>query len=87
MRLDGEADFHLIATGHDTTAVYVYSPEPKGRMKTRGIWAMPNDGFAWRRVEAPMNDRARHAGETARHGGLRRRGGLRNVEEETRHAK
>lgn len=50
--LDGEADFHLIATGYDTTAVYVYTPESNGRMKTPGIWATLNDGFAWRRVEA-----------------------------------
>ncbi len=50
--LQGEADFHLIATGYDTTAVYVYSPEPNARMKTPGIWATLNDGFAWRRAEA-----------------------------------
>lgn len=50
--LEGEADFHLIATGYDTTAVYVYNPEPNQRMKAPGIWATLNDGFAWRRVDA-----------------------------------
>ena len=50
--LEGEADLHLIATSYDNTAVYVYNAEPNGRMKTPGIWATQNDGFAWRRVAA-----------------------------------
>jgi len=50
--LEGEADFHLLATGYDTPAVYVYSAEPNRRMKAPGIWVTLNDGFAWRRVEA-----------------------------------
>ena len=50
--LEGEADFHLIATGYDTPAVYVYNAEPNARMKTAGIWVTLNDGFAWRRAEA-----------------------------------
>ncbi|MDH5246221.1 MAG: glycosyl hydrolase, partial [Betaproteobacteria bacterium] len=50
--LEGEADFHLIAAGYDTTAVYVYNAEPNARMKAPGIWATVNDGFAWRRVNA-----------------------------------
>ncbi len=50
--LEGEADFHLIATGYDTPAVYVYNPEPNSRMKAAGIWATLNDGFGWRRAEA-----------------------------------
>jgi hypothetical protein len=50
--LEGAADFHLIAAGYDTTAVYVYNPEPNGRMKAPGIWTTLNDGFAWRRAEA-----------------------------------
>jgi hypothetical protein len=50
--LEGEADFHLIATGYDTPAVYVYNPTPNPRMKAPGIWATLNDGFSWRRAQA-----------------------------------
>lgn len=50
--LEGAADFHLLATGYETTAVYVYNGEPNPRMKAPGIWATLNDGFAWRRAEA-----------------------------------
>jgi len=50
--LEGESDFHLLATGYETNAVYVYSGEPNRRMKTPGLYATLNDGFAWRRAEA-----------------------------------
>lgn len=50
--LEGESDFHLLATGYETNAIYVYSPEPNRRMKTAGLYATLNDGFAWRRADA-----------------------------------
>lgn len=50
--LAGESDFHLLATGYETNAVYVYSGAPNRRMKTPGLYATLNDGFAWRRAEA-----------------------------------
>lgn len=50
--LQGESDFHLLATGYESNAVYVYSPEANRRMKTPGIYATLNDGFTWRRAEA-----------------------------------
>ena len=34
--LQGESDFHLLATGYESNAVYVYSPEANRRMKTPG---------------------------------------------------
>ena len=49
---EGESDFHLLATGYRSNAVYVYNPEPNRRLKTPGIYATLNDGFAWRRAEA-----------------------------------
>jgi photosystem II stability/assembly factor-like uncharacterized protein len=50
--LEGQADFHLLATGYATNAIYVYSGEPNPRMKSPGLYATLNDGFAWRRAEA-----------------------------------
>ncbi len=49
--LEGESDFHLLATGYETNAVYVYNAEPNGRMQTPGLYATLNDGFAWRHAE------------------------------------
>ena len=49
---EGQSDFHLLAAGYRTNAVYVFNPEPNGRMKTPGIYATINDGFSWRRAEA-----------------------------------
>lgn len=48
---EGESDFHLLAAGYRSNAVYVYSPEPNRRMKMPGIYATLNDGFAWRRAQ------------------------------------
>jgi hypothetical protein len=50
--LEGEADFHLLATSHGTNAVYVYSDHPNSKMPTRGIYATVNQVFTWRRAEA-----------------------------------
>jgi len=50
--LEGESDFHLLATGYETNAVYVYNGEPNRRMKSPGLYATLNDGFAWHRAEA-----------------------------------
>lgn len=52
LALEGESDFHLLATGYETNAVYVYSGGPNRRMKTPGLYATLNDGFAWRHAEA-----------------------------------
>jgi hypothetical protein len=49
---EGQSDFHLLATGYETNAVYVYSAEPNPRMRTPGLYTTQNDGFAWRRAEA-----------------------------------
>src|SRR5437899_733264 len=50
--LEGESDFHLLATGYETNAVYVYTPQPNSRMRERGIHYTLNDGFAWQRTDA-----------------------------------
>lgn len=50
--LEGETDFHLLATGYETNAVYVYNPAPNPRMKTPGLYYTVNDGFVWNRAQA-----------------------------------
>ena len=49
--LEGEADFHLLATSYGTNAVYVSTHAPNSRMNKPGIYATVNDGFSWKRAE------------------------------------
>jgi hypothetical protein len=50
--LEGETDFHLLATGWNTNAIYVWNPAPSSRMKAPGLHYTLNDGFAWKRAGA-----------------------------------
>ena len=50
--LEGETDFHLLATSYETNAIYVYNPAPNSRMKTAGVYYTLNDGFTWQRAAA-----------------------------------
>lgn len=45
--MSGETDFHLLAAGYHTNAIYVLNPAPNSRMKTAGLFSSPNDGFTW----------------------------------------
>lgn len=45
--LEGESDFHLLATGFATNAVYVFNHGANSRMKSGGLHYTVNDGFAW----------------------------------------
>jgi hypothetical protein len=45
--LEGETDFHLLATGWNSNAVYVWNPAPSSRMKRPGLHYTLNDGFLW----------------------------------------
>jgi hypothetical protein len=45
--LEGESDFHLLATSWNTNAVYVWNPAPSSQMKRPGLHYTLNDGFAW----------------------------------------
>ena len=56
--LEGESDFHLMATGYGTDAIYVYNPEPNSKMQLPGIYSTVNQGFTWRRARASgLNDK------------------------------
>ena len=50
--LEGETDFHLLATGWNTNAIYVWNPAPSSRMKALGLHYTLNDGFVWKRASA-----------------------------------
>jgi photosystem II stability/assembly factor-like uncharacterized protein len=50
--LEGETDFHLLATSWNTNAIYVWNPAPSSRMKAPGLHFTVNDGFGWKRAAA-----------------------------------
>lgn len=50
--LSGEADFHLLAAGHHTNAVYVMNEEPNSRMPQPGLYFTTDDGKSWKRSAA-----------------------------------
>jgi len=56
--LEGETDFHVLATSWGTNAVYVYNPAPNSRMKAAGIYYTLNNGFMWKRAGASGFDGA-----------------------------
>jgi len=50
--LEGETDFHLLATGWNTNAIYVWNPAPSSRMRKPGLHYTLNEGFAWKPAQA-----------------------------------
>lgn len=50
--LEGESDFHTLATGYGTNAVYVVNHEPNSRMSRAGIHYTLDDGRTWQHAEA-----------------------------------
>jgi hypothetical protein len=58
LSLEGEMDFHLLATSYGTNAVYVYNPAPNSKMKTPGVYYTLNNGFMWKRARASGFDGA-----------------------------
>jgi hypothetical protein len=52
LSLDGETDFHLLATSWNTNAIYVWNPAPSSRMRQPGLHYTINNGFAWQPAPA-----------------------------------
>jgi photosystem II stability/assembly factor-like uncharacterized protein len=52
LALEGESDFHVMATSWNTDAIYVWNAAPNSRMKQAGLHYTRNDGFSWTRVSA-----------------------------------
>ncbi|MEO8142810.1 MAG: F510_1955 family glycosylhydrolase [Betaproteobacteria bacterium] len=50
--LEGETDFHLLATGWNTNVIYVWNPAPSARMPQSGLHFSGSDGFAWKKPAA-----------------------------------
>jgi len=50
--LEGESDFHAMATSWNTNAVYVWNGEANSRMKQTGLHYTLNEGFAWKAARA-----------------------------------
>ena len=50
--LSGESDFHLMAAGYRSNAVYVVNPQANSRMPQPGIYFTQDDGKTWKRSEA-----------------------------------
>jgi BNR/Asp-box repeat protein len=45
--LEGETDFHLLATGWNTGAIYVWNPAPSSRIPRAGLHYTVDDGATW----------------------------------------
>ena len=50
--LEGETDFHLLATSWNTNAIYVWNPAPSSRMRAPGLHSTRNDGLLWKPARA-----------------------------------
>lgn len=50
--LEGETDFHLLAAGWNTNAIYVWNSVPSSRMKGKGLYSTLNDGLLWKPARA-----------------------------------
>ncbi len=59
--LEGETDFHLLATGWNTSAIYVWNPEPSSRMRRVGLHCTFNEGKTWSAARATGLEGEPHA--------------------------
>ncbi len=50
--LEGESDFHLLATSYGANAVYVVNHAANSRMKEAGLYHTESDGLKWTRAAA-----------------------------------
>lgn len=50
--LEGETDFHLLATSWNTNAIYVWNPAPSSRIKRTGLHYTTTNGLAWKPAAA-----------------------------------
>lgn len=52
LSLQGESDFHLLASGFDSATLYVYNTRPNSRMSAPGLYSSRNDAANWQRASA-----------------------------------
>ena len=48
----GESDFHLLASGFDSGALYLYNTRPNSKMTSPGLYYSLNDGTTWQQALA-----------------------------------
>lgn len=48
--LEGESDFHVMASGWNTNVIYVWNPALNSRMSQPGLYYTLNDGSVWKRA-------------------------------------
>jgi hypothetical protein len=48
LALDGEAEFHFVAAGYESNALYLYNPAPNSRMRRAGLYRLLREGDEWR---------------------------------------
>lgn len=48
LALAGEADFHLLAAGYDSGAIYVFNTSPNSAMASQGLYLTGDEGRTWR---------------------------------------
>lgn len=63
--LEGESDFHTLATGYGTNTIYVLNHQANSRMKAAGIYVTQSEGATWSRatangLKAKINSLATH---------------------------
>jgi len=46
--LEGETDFHLLATSWNASAIYVWNPAANTRLRRPGLHSTVNDGTSWK---------------------------------------
>jgi hypothetical protein len=50
--LEGETDFHVLATSWNTHAIYVWNPAASSRIPKAGLHSTLNEGLAWKPARA-----------------------------------
>ncbi len=59
--LEGETDFHLLAAGWNTNAIYAWNPAPSSRLRATGLHFTLNDGLQWNAARAAGLEGEPHA--------------------------
>ena len=52
LALEGQAEFHLVAAGYESNALYLYNPAPNSRMRHAGLYRLVREGGEWRGCHA-----------------------------------
>ena len=70
LALAGEADFHLLAAGYASGAIYVFNTSPNSAMPSAGLYVTSDEGRTWRRsatrgLEGEIHGLAAHPRDAA----------------------